>query len=316
MHTNLAEAYPGFIGPDAAERETRTRSRNLLTDTAPHLQSKRGRKRERRRAAEKLNACLDGSTSCKSPSCLKCTRQLQVTAYDRLSAQFADHPPLHHVTLVHDRYMVEAGELDGARPQRVINTVRQQFKRAALLHGKAVGSYEVEFRTDLRCWVPHTHLIVAGLNRKEIERLRRWYASQTTSGSHRMVVQEIENTPEDFAKAFTYPFKWRTYGRDVVLLPDGSKTRGRAYRLPKPIEDELLLFLNAHKFENLIYTINFGSRGAFWKASEHSQMSGKAEVPPSTGWSTYTPVGVGTAAEDQPQAPEVWTAETETHLKI
>ncbi|CAO3441971.1 hypothetical protein [Azospirillum argentinense] len=315
MHTNLAEAYPGFIGPDAAERETRTRSRNLLIDTVLHLRAKRGRRFERLRAAKKLNACLEGSAPCKSPACLKCTRQFQVTAYERLSAQFADHPPLHHVIIVHERYMIETGELDSARPELVINVVRQQFKRANLSHGWAVGSYEVEFRPDIRCWVPHTHLIVAGLTKKELMRLRRWNAGKTPTGSHRMEIKRVKDTPEDFARIFTYPFKWRTYCRDVISLPDKSKNRGKPYRPPKHIEDEHLLFLNAHKFENLVYTIGFGSRGAFWKGAKHSQLNGKAETPPSTGWSTYTPTGLSAAAEEQPNSSEPWVPEVEAYLK-
>jgi len=286
----LGDVYKGFISTESALEETRSRVKSLELSSRAHTW-----KYTRRRIAKTLHACISG-TVCSSPACMSCVRAYQERVYESLSQQFLTYESLYHVTLVHERYWVPVGNLVDWHPHTIRNTIRQHFRRCDLPHVRAVGSIEVEYRPDQAKWVPHSHIVVSGASRPELNRLRKYYHGDTVSGSHRMVIQEVGQTDEDRARLFTYLFKSRTFVRDVLQCDSQDRRyRSRAYRPPASIHNEHLLFLFRHSFENLLLTIGIGARGCLFKNG--SRVSPKRTSPPpiqlpelhQKPWSTYTP---------------------------
>lgn len=280
------ECNAASTGLERAEKETRIRIDRLRQGTVSYRRPHRGHRYGRRWLANKLEACLAGK-SCHCPACPVCGWKQQQRRHLRLVELFAPFPVLFHVTLIHERYMCNVGELEQMSGLlQIKNTIRKQFQRKELSRGAVVAGCEPEYCPDLQKWVLHTHLLVGGLSRHELERLRGYYAGKSPTGSHRMRVQEVARTVADFERVFSYPFKWRTYIRNRIERPDGTTDRGPPRRPPAAIEDELLLFLASQTFETLTYTIGLGARGALWNGARVSRKPG---VPATTGWTTYTP---------------------------
>jgi hypothetical protein len=216
---------------------------------------RRGGRMDRVLAAA-LERCLPDQR-CGSPACPVCVRAWQRRVCTNMDQMFSGDTALHLVTLCHDRWLYVPCELADGGVERLKTTLRQQLKRYLPISAVAAGGIEVEYRSDLDCYMVHVHMLVGGASYAELRALRRVYSGRTVTGGTALRIDQVQQTPLDRARIFTYLFKWKTYMRD-------RQHGGRARRPPREVHNELLRFLAAHSFESLSFTYNLGGRGVLW----------------------------------------------------
>ena len=132
---------------------------------------------------------------CGSPACPVCVRAWQQRVCTNMDRLFPEDAALHLVTLCHDRWLYQPGELADGGVERLKTTLRQQLKRYLPVSAVAAGGIEVEYRSDLDRYMVHVHMLVGGASYAELRELSRVYSGRTATGGTALRIEPGPTSP-------------------------------------------------------------------------------------------------------------------------
>jgi hypothetical protein len=132
---------------------------------------------------------------CGSPACPVCVRAWQKCVSTNMDRLFPEDAALQLVTLCHDRWLYQPGELADGGVERLKTTLRQQLKRYLPGSAVAAGGIEVEYRSDLERYMVHVHMLVGGALYVELRELSRVYSGRTVTGGTALRIEPVRQTP-------------------------------------------------------------------------------------------------------------------------
>ena len=185
--------------------------------------------------------------------------QFRVFLGSEMIRNFKDDAPLYLVTIVPLNECLEEERLESFSPQRFKDKLKKQLRRSGVDACCVVGGIEIDFHTNLGCWVPHFHLLVSGVGRRQLEAFKeKHYKGSLNGGSHSigtrpMLIQTVKN----IGPQLSYVFKLAWFRREKYVDRHGTTRTGK-YRLHQKQHTQALLVMD--KFVPTEFIFMYGMR--------------------------------------------------------
>jgi hypothetical protein len=215
-----------------------------------------------REIAENLARCQNGQR-CNSSICRICQGRTRIHLIEQAIKLFsADTSPI-MVTVVSDQAAVPVGQLNGTKPRRELDRLRQQLSRCGF-RGFAIGALDGTYEPDPNAYQIHVHFIASGRDMAPFKRLRELYPS-TSTGSAGLFIKSVTDLPT------TVSYCLKTYWSERVRFR-GTSGRPRSrppQRLPPRQELEWLEWQGSYSPTSLLFLYGLRRRGnAFERIDE------------------------------------------------
>ena len=205
-----------------AKSESEIRQNMLLTSTNP----------DDWELAEKLENCTK-KEPCESGACPKCLRKFRRWWYYETDKICDKYKKAYALTIVLYDELLENNQLNKYEPGTLKKRLRKQLVRSGFTK-PVLGALDMDFDTELECWMPHFHLLVLSSER-EIKTLRKRFYRPTEpiKGHSAMVLRPTHHSLiKDRDKQLTYLFK-SYWVKKEIYIDETGKRRTRAFRLDK-----------------------------------------------------------------------------------
>ncbi|MCE0799475.1 hypothetical protein LVQ77_04035 [Buttiauxella sp. S04-F03] len=235
----------------------KNRSDNLGESSAV----KKGQKAWRgcaRKLRSKLMACTI-ENPCGSAACPQCFRWHRLRKLTEL-AEIRSKPGAYWVvTLIYYDAMLEEHEISSWDHKKFRERVYKMIKRAGFT-GKVVGSYELDFHTDIQRWMPHLHLLMPR-EPGALKRLRKAMKRKKNMNARVGIISRPmeSQTIKNFDRQVTYCFTgmWQ----EIRPYTDGTGERKTPkYRLPPVLLARALCKQDEMGFTGLTFTSGVRTR--------------------------------------------------------
>lgn len=212
-----------------------------------------------RQVLEILLHCRKGER-CGSPACPICKRNERGSLVRDMLTIWPDQPEvlvrLKALTLVHQSWIIPAGELDKLHPRTITDKLRKQFQRMGFT-GIIIGGIDGSYDPDLEVWFIHVHLIVEGLTKEMVEKFRDLYPA-----SERIPVPVMAGPVNEAARQFSYVCKSFWNWRHRYVDDEGHyNTVEKKRRVPEPHHTEYLLWLDRFAVSDLMLLVGLRRYG-------------------------------------------------------
>lgn len=198
-----------------------------------HLRKKG--KEEGRILALKIDECTL-KHPCGSGACRLCSRAFRVLIFNR-TKRFLEscNLPCSLVTIVYFQDAMTDAQLAKMELASLKSRLRKQLHRAGL-KSEVIGSFELDYQSDIELWMPHFHLLVFA-NRDEIEALRGPLLKKNfLKGLNRIFKPLRVDKIKEFDDLITYIYKfiWEDRKRFPIKKEYRKKKSGKEeYRTKK-----------------------------------------------------------------------------------
>jgi hypothetical protein len=248
------QVVPGFETWRSATREGAWRIRRLRQGTAAASE-----------IAEDLARCQNGQR-CNSSICPICQGRTRIHLIEQAIKLFsADTSPI-MATVVSDQAAVPVGQLNGTKPRRELDRLRQQLRRCGF-RGFAIGALDGTYEPDPGVYQIHVHFIASGRDMAPFKRLRELYPS-TSTDSAGLVIKPVTDLPT----AVSYCLK--TYWSERVRFRGTSgRPCSKMRRLAAPQELEWLEWQGSYCPTSLLFLYRLRRGGnALERIDEESRL--------------------------------------------
>lgn len=257
------------------EAENRREDRvGRLRRQLPKLDEGHSLRKPIRQVLETLLHCRNGER-CGSPACPICKRNERRSLVRDMLIIWPDQPEvlarLKALTLLHEDWIIPAGELDTLHPRTITDKLRKQLHRMEF-KGMVIGGIDGSFDADSKAWFIHVHLVAKGLNEEMIEKLRELYPA-----SDSVPVPVMVKPVKDAARQFSYVLKSFWNWRQRYVDDQGHyNTVEKRRRVPEPHHTEYLLWLDRFAVSDLMLLVGvrrYGGRLRPWGNGQRASTS-------------------------------------------